>query len=283
VHQHSDRAAATAPVNSDSVARKIHRERLMLLGWGRAIAMQFAHPLIAAGVGDHSSFSSGRLARFQRLHGTVRAMLSLTFGDEASAFRTAQGINKIHDRVHGVLKVDAGRFRAGTPYSAHDPILLHWVLTTLLDSIPMVYTRFIGPLSEDEQDRYCQESGRLGRWLGIPEDMLPQSMDDVRTSMQQMMTSGDLVVTDTARGLLQDVIYPPFQLAYWPAAHVTRLATIGLLDSRLREQYGLTWTDRDERALARWTSRLRGLRSIAPDWARYWPDEQRGAAAERRR
>jgi uncharacterized protein (DUF2236 family) len=259
----------------DTIARRIHRERLALLGWGRAIAMQFAHPLIAAGVGDHSSFRSGRIARFKRLHGTVRSMLSLTFGDEPIAFRAAQDINKIHDRVHGVLKVDAGRFPAGTPYSAHDPILLHWVLMTLLDSIPLAYTRTIGPLSPDEQDRYCQESARLGRWLGIPEEMLPQSMDTVRTEVRRVMASGDLVVTNTARELLQDVLYPPFQLAYWPAARMTRMATIGLLDPRLREQYGLTWTERDERAFERWTSRLRGLRSIAPDWMRYWPEEQR--------
>jgi uncharacterized protein (DUF2236 family) len=258
----------------DSIARRIHRERLALLGWGRAIAMQFAHPLIAAGVGDHSSFSSGRMARFKRLHGTVRAMLSLTFGDEPSAFKTAQGINAIHDRVHGTLKFDAGRFPAGTPYSAHDPVLLHWVLMTLLDSIPLAYTRVIGPIPASEQDLYCRESHRLGQWLGIPDVMLPQSMADVRTSVQQMMSSGDLVVTDTARALMRDVLYPPFHLAYWPAAHVTRLATIGLLDPGLREQYGLTWTARDERAFDRWTRRLRGLRSISPDWLRYWPEQR---------
>ena len=262
-------------LSENSIARTVHRERLVLLGWGRAIAMQFAHPLVAAAVGDHSSFGSGRLARFQRLHGTVRAMLSLTFGDEPAAFATARGINAIHDRVHGVLKVDAGRFKAGTPYSAHDPVLLHWVLMTLLDSIPMVYARVVGPLSSEEQDRYCQESARLGRWLGIPEDMLPQSMDEVRTEVARVMASGDLVVTDTARELLRDVLYPPFQLAYWPAAHVTRLSTIGLLDSRLREQYGLAWTDRDARALDRWTRRLRALRSVAPDRIRHWPDRKR--------
>ena len=249
----------------------------MLLGWGRAIAMQFAHPLIAAGVGDHSSFSSGRMARFQRLHGTVRAMLSLTFGDDETAFQTAQGINKIHDRVHGVLKADVGRFPAGTPYSAHDPVLLHWVLMTLLDSIPMAYTRLIGPLSIDEQDRYCQESARLGRWLGIPEEMLPQTIAEVRSEVQRMMASGDLVVTDTARDLIRDVLFPPFQLAYWPVARMTRMATIGLLDPRLREQYNLSWTTRDERAFDRWSVRLRGLRSIAPGWIRYWPEEPRGS------
>jgi uncharacterized protein (DUF2236 family) len=262
-------------VSAQSVARAVHRERLALLGWGRAIAMQFAHPLVAAGVGDHSSFGSGRMARFRRLHGTVRAMLSLTFGDEQRAFATAQGINTIHDRVHGVLKVDAGRFKAGTPYSAHDPVLLHWVLMTLLDSIPLAYTRMIGPLSPDEQDRYCQESTRLGRWLGIPEAMLPQSMEEVRTTVQRVMASGDLVVTDTARELMRDVLYPPFQLAYWPAAHMTRLATIGLLDPRLREQYGLAWTARDQRAFERWSGRLRAMRAVAPNWVRHWPETMR--------
>jgi uncharacterized protein (DUF2236 family) len=258
----------------NSITRTVHRERLTLLGWGRAMAMQFAHPLIAAGVSEHSTFESSRIARFRRLHGTVRAMLALTFGDEPTAFATARGINAIHDRVHGVLKSDAGRFPAGTPYSAHDPVLLHWVLITLLDSVPLAYTRVIGPLSVDEQDRYCQESAQLGRWLGIPDAMLPQSMDEVRAAVQRVMTSGDLVVTDAARNLLHDVLYPPFQLAYWPAAHVTRLATIGLLDPRLREQYGLAWTTRDERSLERWSRRLRRARSVAPDWLSHWPEKQ---------
>ena len=41
------------------VAWKVHRERVLLLGWGRAILLQFAHPLVAAGVADHSAFRAG--------------------------------------------------------------------------------------------------------------------------------------------------------------------------------------------------------------------------------
>jgi uncharacterized protein (DUF2236 family) len=263
-------ATATSP--NDSVARKIHRERLMLLGWGRAIAMQFAHPLIAAAVADHSTFHEGRVERLRRLHGTVRAMLAVTFGDDETVHRTARGINHIHDRVHGVLKTAAGPFPAGTPYSAHDEVLLQWVLITLLDSMPLVYTRFIGPLSAIEQDRYCQESTRLGLLLGIPDAMIPQRMSEVQAATRRELGSGTLVVTDTARRLMRDVLYPPFQLAYWPAARVIRLATIGLLDEGLRAQYGWEWTSRDERALQRWTRRLHTLRSVAPDRVRYWPD-----------
>ena len=34
----------------------IHREVVLLFGWGRAILMQFAHPLVACGVAEHSAF-----------------------------------------------------------------------------------------------------------------------------------------------------------------------------------------------------------------------------------
>lgn len=255
-----------------SLSRSINRERLALLGWGRAIAMQFAHPLIAAGVSEHSTFSHSRLARLRRLHGTVQAMLSITFGGEAGARATAARINAIHDRVHGVLPQAAGRFPAGTPYSAHDPALLQWVLATLLDSMPRAYMRFIGPLSIAEQDRYCREAAFLGRLLGIPDAMLPQQMADVQAIVRSHIDDGTLVVTPAARQLIHDVLYPPFHLAYWPAARVTRLATIGLLDPALRAQYDFTWTARDARALDRWTRGVHRLRAIAPGWIRYWPD-----------
>lgn len=44
----SAEARALADLPRACVPRRIHRERLVLFGWGRAIAMQFAHPLIAA-------------------------------------------------------------------------------------------------------------------------------------------------------------------------------------------------------------------------------------------
>jgi uncharacterized protein (DUF2236 family) len=266
---------------ADTITRTINRERLALLGWGRAILMQFAHPLVAAGVADHSSFSAGRVARLQRLHGTVRAMLSLTFGDEARVRSTAEKINAIHDRVHGVLRAPAGPFPAGTPYTAHDPALLQWVLATLLDSIPMVYARYVTPLSREERDRYCRESAGVGRLLGIPEDRLLPRAVDVDAYIAERLSSGEIVVTDTARALAHDILYPPFQAAYWPVARVVRLTTIGLLDPRLREQYRFRWDARDARALDRWTVGVRRLQTIAPPAIRQWSQEPFSKAAPR--
>ena len=60
----------------------------MLLGWSRAILLQLAHPLVAAGVAEHSTFRGGPLTAVARLHHTVRAMLALTFGDAPARERT---------------------------------------------------------------------------------------------------------------------------------------------------------------------------------------------------
>ena len=40
-----------------TIAERINAERIVLAGWSRAILLQLAHPLVAQGVADHSSFS----------------------------------------------------------------------------------------------------------------------------------------------------------------------------------------------------------------------------------
>ena len=54
--------------------------------------LQAAHPLIAAGIADHSQFRSSARAAVARLHGTVRAMLALAFGDPAEHARSIERI-----------------------------------------------------------------------------------------------------------------------------------------------------------------------------------------------
>jgi hypothetical protein len=46
------------------VSWTIHRETVLLLGWGRAILMQLAHPLVAQGVSrSWTGWSTGRRPR----------------------------------------------------------------------------------------------------------------------------------------------------------------------------------------------------------------------------
>ena len=151
---------------SDSTTWKLQREVVLLAGWGRAILLQIAHPLVAQGVADHSGFAAERWARVGRLKRTVEAMLALTFGTPAESAAAAAGINRIHDRVHGRLPQPAGAFASGSGYSAHDPKLLTWVHVTLVDTFLVTYERFVAPLTPAERDRYCVEATVSAPLLG---------------------------------------------------------------------------------------------------------------------
>jgi len=261
-----------------SVAGKINAEVATLLGWGPAIVMQFAHPLVAAGVADHSAFARSTHARPGRLYGTVRAMLALTFGSHDKALRAAAGINTIHDYVHGRLPESAGIFPAGTSYSAHDPELLRWVQATLLDCLPRAYQLFVGPLTRAEKDRYCQEASGAGSLLGIPEGFLPTTNSELRTYMAAMMASGQIAVTPAARALARELMHPFYPRLLWPLYWPLKLTTIGLLPPAIRTAYGYPWSHREERALRTFGWLVRHTLPVLPSPLRHWPASRRVGA-----
>jgi uncharacterized protein (DUF2236 family) len=253
-----------------TVNERVNGERLVVLGWGRAILLQLAHPLVAAGVAEHSSFRDTAASRYMRLHSTIQSMLALTFGSPAQRQATIDKINGIHDRVHGTLPTAAGRFPAGTPYTATDPALLVWVDATLRDTLPRAYELFVGPLTRSEQDQYCAEGDEVMSALRIPEGTRPRSVSELERYMRSMFDGGDIVVTDTARELAAEVIAPPLSRMMWPASRVSRLATIGLLPPALRDAYGFSWTADDEDSLHAWARRARALRRRLPGRLARW-------------
>jgi uncharacterized protein (DUF2236 family) len=261
-----------------SVTWKINREIVVVAGWGRAILLQLAHPSVAAGVHDHSSFRGSLRSSFRRLHSTVGAMLSLTFGDTEEMVGAAAGINAIHDRVRGRV-APAGNRHQSDAYSAHDPGLQRWVHATLLDSIPLTYELLVGPLTRRERDRYCTEAAIMEPLLGMPDGWLPRDAAQLDAYMRNTLSDGTIVVTDTSRALARAVLYPPNWFVAWPAFRAMQLLTIGTLPPAVRDAYGFAWRRRDERALARWTTTLRTAVRLLPSFAREWPIARRPAAA----
>ncbi len=252
----------------------------MLAGWGRAILLQLAHPLVAQGVADHSGFARDPRGRLRRLERTLRAMLALTFGTAEEAAEAAAAINKIHDRVNGRLREGAGVFAAGTGYSAHDPALLAWVHATLVDTFLLTYERFIAPLSPVERDRYCREAAGVAPLLDIPPDALPQSTDELAAYMERMLSSGEIVVTGPARSLAREVLAPGLPWPARPLLALARLATVGLLPPPIRAAYGLEWSPHRERALRLLSAASRQSLPFLPPLVRHWPAARRAARRE---
>ena len=243
------------------ISQTIHAERVLLLGWGRALLLQFAHPAVAQGIVDHSAFLRERGARWTRLRRTLDAMLALTYGDPPRADQVARAINAVHDRVHGRV--------GGLPYSAHDPALLEWVHATLVESFLLAYELYVSPLSADERDRYCAETAGIEPRLGIPAGRLPRSADALSRYMQEMLNGPELAITEPAHRLARELFRPvPYAVA--PAMWLARLPAVGLLPARLRAEYGFTWTRWEARALRISTAAIRSTLWFLPIRLRHW-------------
>ena len=254
----------------------MNAERLVLLGWSRAILLQLAHPLVAAGVSEHSGFRASPFAAVSRLHHTIRSMLALTFGDTASRERALAGIRSIHQRVNGHLTDAIGPYPAGTYYSAEDPALVLWVHATLLDSVPLLFGLLVTPLTEAERNAYCEEAAPVAIALGARERDVPRNWSDLTEYLDRMYRSGAIVVSPTARALARAVMTPPGATLVAPAAWINDLLTTGLLPESIREQYGFRWSPGRARALSALLRVVRGGRAVVPSRVALWRDARTG-------
>lgn len=220
----------------DSLTWRINREAALLLGGGRALLMQVAHPLVAEGVARFSNFRGDPLGRLWR---TLELTLTITFSSAADAIRAVRTIERAHARVHGQLEETVGPFPAGTKYRAIDPELMLWVHATLVDSALVVYDKFVAPLSARERARYYRESKVTARLMGIDEDLIPPSLSDFERYMRGMLNSDVLSVGSAGRAVAAGVLYPERPLGLRQALLPARIITCELLPPSLRDRFQL--------------------------------------------
>jgi uncharacterized protein (DUF2236 family) len=241
-----------------SVTWKISREAAILLGGARAVLLQIAHPLVAEGVYTHSSYLSDPRARAEH---TFMLGHILTFGGMREAHEAARTINRKHAHVFGALSLDAGAYRRGTRYRARDQDLLLWVHATLIDSALLVYNSLLGPLTQEEQERYYQETRVQARLLGLQPRAMPETLAGLQRYVAEMIDSDRLAATPQARRLAQSVLFPPLPAVFRPVLHLHFLLTCGLLPERVRQFYGFPWDRHHQRAF---DLLMLGLRSTLP-------------------
>jgi uncharacterized protein (DUF2236 family) len=242
-----------------------------VLSWLRAILLQLAHPLVAAGVAEHSTFRGGASAALSRLHQTVGAMLAITFGDDEACERALEGIRVIHRRVHGSLREPCGGYPAGTPYSAEDPGLLLWVHATLIDSVVRVYGELVAPLAGADRDAYCADAAAAATALGVNARDVPRSWHALQDYLDVQLASGAIQPCAQARQLAAALLAPSRAFVARPAHTLLRLIAAGLLPADVRRGYGLEWSARRERAFRALMTTLRMTRRVAPRRVAWWP------------
>ena len=259
------------------VSQRINAERVMLLAWPRAILLQVAHPLVAAGVAAHSTFADGGFAAVHRLWQTVQAMLALTFGDEVERQEAIEGILAIHRRVNGELRETVGPFPAGTRYSAEDPDLVLWVHVTLLESMVLAHDALLAPLGDEERDAYCAESAWVPAALLARPEEVPTTWAAAQAYLQRMYASGTLAVGQDGRAVGQAVLSPPLGPLALPLSAIVRFITRAWLPEDIRRAYGLSWSEADARRLPRVLKAFRAARRLMPRRAAQWSASRGGS------
>lgn len=244
-----------------SLMWRVNREGALLLGGGRALLLQVAHPLVAAGVAEHSSYDTDPWGRLYR---TLDLVTRIVFGTTEQADEAAMRIWRIHKRVTGVSP-------EGVPYEANDPELLMWVHATLVDTSVLVYTTYIGSLSPAELDAYYGEQMVLGEKFGIPRERQPQSWSEFREYFDEMVNGGTLRVTPELRSIAEATLRPDLPFIARPAIEAVNFLTAAHLPEWIRDELGMGWGPKRERLDGASRAMVRRVLPLVPRMLKEFP------------
>ena len=140
----------------ESITWKIMGDVSSFIGGIRALLIQAAHPEVAAGVANHSTYRDDPLGRLSR---TASYVTATAFGAMPEVEKSIKMVSSAHRPVSGTSS-------RGAKYSAGNPEMAAWVHNALIDSFLVSYQNF-GPfvLEEEEADSYVYEQTNLGNLM----------------------------------------------------------------------------------------------------------------------
>ena len=268
-----------------SMLRKVQGERAVGLLYGqRALGIGAIDPRNFMGTLLHDR-SAHR--PFHRLVATAKMFEAIFFGTREKADRILAAVHGMHAGVQGTLPADAGSFKAGTPYAAHDPELMLWTIAPAADSAIHFYELFVRELSQGELDSFWADYVRFGELFGMPASVAPTSWRELREYVDAKINGSDAYLTEEARVIGRAVMLEiPTSASRRGPMQAHNLVMRASLPPRIRELYGIRWTAADALAFRAAVAAARAARPVTPRTLR------RGscvaqfddvAAAERRR
>jgi uncharacterized protein (DUF2236 family) len=224
---------------------------------GQVLVLQVAHPVVAAGVRDHSDYTSDPWTRLMR---TGASLSIYVYGGAAGARVEAARLRSLHRSFTGSLD--------GRRYSALNPEAYAWVHATLV-KVPVDAQRFFGrPLSTSELDEYYAQMRDIGRVLGVRERDLPPDWPAFECYYDEMVAgfAGNPTIDtlfETIRTVRKPVSWVPD--AGWRLhARVQMFLLRATLPPALRERLSLQWTERDQRRFLRFARVVRVFAAPVP-------------------
>ncbi len=259
-----------------SVSARVYGDVRVLAVASRALVLQVAHPVVGAGVADHSDFRADPWGRLVR---TLDTVTPLVYGTPERADALGRDLRARHRGI-------AGTDHVGRRYTAFDPEAWAWVHATLLDAV-LTASRLFGPaLTPAELPRLYDEFLLAGTHLGVEPTHLPPDLASFRTWVDRMVadrledTPAVREVLDTLAAPVPPPGLPPAVRRAWPVAwlpvgRVLATSSVAVLPRVLRDRLGLRLGRRQRAEFAVLRHAVRTGVGALPPSARLLPQARR--------
>jgi uncharacterized protein (DUF2236 family) len=214
-----------------SASWAVHGGMATMVAGIRALLVQALHPGAMAGVHDWSRYREDPLGR---LTGTIRWLITVTFGDRATAERSSAMVRGLHQRVQGEY-VDA--FGVQRSYRASDPELIEWVHLAFTDSFLTCHEMWEGGIPGGP-DAYVREWATAGALIGLSDP--PVTATDLRGRLRTVAEAGTLKVDERVLDVVRFIRNPPLAPGMIPAYRIMFAGAVASLDPTHRRMLGLS-------------------------------------------
>ncbi|HEX5730420.1 oxygenase MpaB family protein [Microbacterium sp.] len=213
-----------------SASWAVHGGMATMVAGIRALLVQALHPGAMAGVHDWSRYREDPLGR---LAGTIRWLMTVTFGDRAAAERSSAMVRSLHRRVEGEY-VDA--FGAPSTYRASDPELIEWVHLAFTDSFLTCHEIWEAEIPGGP-DAYVREWASAGALVGVADP--PTTAAELRGRIRAVADAGILKTDARVLDVVRFIRRPPLAKGMIPAYRIMFAGAVTSLDPEHRRMLGL--------------------------------------------
>lgn len=208
----------------------VHAGMGTLVAGIRALLLQALHPGALAGVHDWSRYREDPIGR---LTGTVRWVITLTYGSRTQADAETARVGRFHQRVKGDYRAGDGSERA---YSAEAPDLVRWVHLAFTDAFLSGHDVSRKPIPGGA-DAYVADWATAGRLMRVVDPPLTRAA--LRAEIDGFYERGELRGGERVDDVVRFLRKPPFRGAMGLAYRVLFAAAVATIPHRYRAMLGV--------------------------------------------
>nr|WP_058623629.1 oxygenase MpaB family protein [Microbacterium testaceum] len=241
----------------------VHAGTGTLVAGIRALLLQALHPGALAGVHDWSRYREDPLGR---LTGTVRWVVTLTYGSRTQADAETARVGRFHQRVKGEYRAGDGSERS---YSAEASDLVRWVHLAFTDAFLSGHEVSRRPIPGGP-DAYVADWATSGRLMRVVDPPLTRAA--LRAELDGFLERGELRHDERVDEVVRFLKKPPFRGLMGVSYRVLFAAAVATIPPRFRRMLGLRRSPLPvltvTRLILRVTERALGSGPRAQDMAR---------------